>query len=276
MVKRMLCLLALALLLPCAALAGDRVIDDADLFGSWEIASMEDIIQRIAEEYQMDVVVLTTYDVEKTNNDYPIQDYADLYYEQHGFGLGQDDAGLLYMIDMTNRAPCISTSGVMIDYITDSRLERLFDVSAPYLSSGQYGQAALELLELLEEFLDDGRVECSFRYDAETGQRLSGLYNRLTETELAFAVLCGVAVALCMYGVVSARYKLKGSTYSYDLGANGRCSMTNATERFLREKRTVVHHSDNGDHHGGGGGSGSSVHTSSSGGSHGGGVGGRF
>lgn len=275
MVKRMLCLLVLALLLPCGAMASSRVIDDADLFSSWEVASMEDIIQRIADEFQMDVVVLTTYDVEKTYNDYPIQDYADLYYEQHGFGLGQDDAGLLYMIDMTNRAPCISTSGVMIDYITDSSLERLFDVSAPYLSSGQYGQAALELLELLEEFLDDGRVEGSFRYDAETGQRLSGLYNKLTEGELAFAVVCGLVVALCMYGTVSARYKLKGTTYSYDVGTNAKCRMTNATERFIREKRTVVHHSDDGDHHGGGG-NGSSVHTSSSGGSHGGGVGGRF
>lgn len=278
MVKRILCLLAVALLLPWAAMADSRVIDDANLFTGGEMTRMEKIIQRIAEAYQMDVVVLTTYDVPQTYSDYPIQDYADLYYEQHGYGLGQDDAGLLYMIDMTNRAPCISTSGVMIDYITDSRLERLFDVSAPYLSSGQYGQAALVLLEQLEEFLEDGRVEGSFRYDAETGQRLNGLYNKLTTNEFIFAVVCGLAVAFCMYGTVCARYSLKGSTYSYDVNANTRCQITNATEHFLREKRAVVHHPDGGDHHhhGGGGGNGSSVHTSSSGGSHGGGVGRRF
>lgn len=279
MVKRMLCLLAVVSLLPCAAFASAQVVDDASLFTTSEIAQMEEIIQRIAEAYQMDVVVLTTYDVPKTYSDYPIQDYADLYYEQHGYGLGEDGAGLLYMIDMTNRAPCISTSGVMIDYITDSRLERLFDVSASSLSAGRYGQAALRLLEQLESYLQEGRQEGSFRYDAVTGQRLSGLYNKLTQGELLLSALCGCGVALFMYLTVHAKYNLKGSTYTYDAATNTRCRTTKATEHFIREKRTVVRHDQSGGgHHGGGGsgGQGSSVHTSSGGGSHGGGVGGRF
>lgn len=277
MVRRFLCLLAM-LLLPYAAMADNQVIDDAELFTSGEIALMEECIQRMADLYQMDVVVLTTYDVPQTYSDALIQDYADLYYEQHGYGLGADEAGLLYMIDMTNRAPCISTSGVMIDYINDSRLEELFDVSGPYLSRGQYGQAAMQVLEHLENFLREGREEGSFRYDAVTGKRLSGLYNKLTQGELILALVCGGVAALLMFLTVSARYSLKGSTYSYDVDANATCRITGTTEQFLREKRSVVHHPSGGGPHGGshGGGGGSSVHTSSSGGSHGGGVGGRF
>lgn len=277
MVKRMLCLLAAVLLLPCLAFAGAQVVDDASLFSAAEISQMEDIIQRIADEYQMDVVVLTTYDVPATSSDAPIQDYADLYYENNGYGLGDDKAGLLYMIDMTNRAPCISTSGVMIDYITDSRLEDLFDVSADFLSSGQYGQAALKLLNRLEAFLEEGRLEGSFRYDAETGKRLSGLYNVLTDDEMLLAAVCGVAVALFMYFTVSGRYSLKGSTYTYDRDANTDCEITSAKERFVRETRRVIRNQSGGNgSHGGSSGGGSAVHTSSSGGSHGGGVGGRF
>lgn len=279
MVKRMLCLLAAVLLLPCFAFASAQVVDEASLFSADEISQMEEIIQRIADEYQMDVAVLTTYDVPAAYSNAPIQDYADLYYENNGYGLGDDKAGLLYMIDMTNRMPCISTSGVMIDYITDSRLEDLLDVSGDFLSSGQYGKAALHLLNKLERQLAEGRQEGSFRYDAETGKRLTGLYNNLTDNEILLAAASGIAVALFMYFTVSSRYNLKGSTYTYDRNANTDCQITNAQERFVRETRRVVHNQSGGGSRGGsgsGGGSGSRVHTSSSGGSHGGGVGRRF
>lgn len=279
MVKRILCAVLLLMLLPCAALANEMVIDDADLFSTFEENDMETIIQRIEAEYQMDIVILTTYDVPSTYSDAVIQDYADTYFDDHGYGLGEDRAGLLYMIDMTNRAPCISTSGVMIDYITDSRLETLFNVSYDELAEGEYGRAAVALLNYLERFLKEGRQEGSFRYDAETGQRLSGLYNKLTGMEALIALAAGLAVAGVMYAMVSARYNLKGSTYQYDRAANTSCELTKNDASFLRQSVSVVRHStSNGGRSGGGGygGGGSSVHRSSGGRSHGGGVGRRF
>lgn len=280
MVKRILCILLLALLLPCVALANEMVIDDANLFSMFEISDMEEIIQRIEAEYQMDVVVLTTYDVPETYSDSIIQDYADTYFDQHGYGMGEDAAGLLYMIDMTNRAPCISTSGVMIDYITDDRLDTLFNVSYDKLASGDYGRAAVALLQYLEHFLEEGRQEGSFRYDAETGQRLSGLYNALTGMEMLLAFGVGLVVMVVMYTTVSARYNLKGSTYKYDRSANTSCEFTKDDEQYLRQSVNVIRHTtNNGGRSGGGysgGGRGSSVHRSSGGRSHGGGVGRRF
>ena len=280
MVKRILCMLLLALMLPCAALADNAmVVDDAELFSTFEINDMEQIIRRIEAEYQMDILVLTTYDVPKAYSDRAIQDYADTYFDEQGYGLGEDSAGLLYMIDMTNRAPCISTSGVMIDYITDDRLETLFNVSYDYLVEGDYGRAAVALLNYLERFLAQGRQEGSFRYDAETGRRLSGLYNALTGTEMVVAAAAGLAVAGLMYAAVSAKYNLKGSTYRYDVAANATCDFTRNDEQFLRQSTSVIRHSSNHGGHGGGGGRsgrGSSVHRSSGGRSHGGGVGRRF
>lgn len=280
MVKRILCMLLLALMLPCVALAGNdaMVIDDANLFSIFEIEDMEQIIRRIEAEYQMDIAVLTTRDVPSTYSDSVIQDYADTYFEEQGYGLGEDDAGLLYMIDMTNRAPCISTSGVMIDYITDDRLDTLFNVSYDHLVAGDYGHAAVALLNYLERFLEEGRLEGSFRYDAETGQRLSGLYNALTGTEMLIAAAVGLAVAGVMYSSVSAKYSLKGSTYRYDASANAACQFTRDDEQYLRQTTNVIRHaSNNGGRSGGGSsGRGSSVHRSSGGRSHGGGVGRRF
>lgn len=269
--KRLLALIAAMLLVPCMALASSRVIDDAGLFSESEIAKMEELIASMQETYQMDVVVLTSEEAGYKDT----QDFADLYYENHGYGIGDDKAGLLYLIDMRNRVPCISTAGAMIDFITDSRLEELFDCSYDQLKAGQYGQSTLTLLRKLESFLKAGRQEGSFRYDRDTGKRLSGVYNPLTGAETLVALLAGLAVAFIMYRAVTSRYSLKGGTYRYNLAENGSCKLTRNDETFLRQSVSVVRHDTNsgggGGHSGGGGGS--AVHNSSSGMSHGGGVG---
>ncbi len=281
MVKRFLCTLWVLLLLPMLAMAETQpVVDDASLFTASEIQQMTTIIRRIQETYQMDAVVVTSHAVkEDTWGDGDVsQAFADDYFDYNGYGLGTDEAGLLYLIDMTNRVPVISTKGVMIDYITDHRLEEIFDNSASYLKHGQYGQAAITVLTTLEGFLQEGREEGSFRYDAVTGERLSGLYNKLTKSEAVFSVIVGLGCALLFVCVVCFRYSLKGSTYKYDPAQHCQISWLDRKDRFLRQSivRTRNEPSGGGGHGGGGGGFGSSVHTSSSGSSHGGGVGGRF
>ena len=93
----------------------------------------------------------------------------------------------------------ISTKGIMIDYITDSRLEELFDCSYDALAAGDYARSTMQLLNRLESFLADGIQEGSFRYDKATGKRLTGLYNALTSGELLVAVLAGIGVAPVSY-----------------------------------------------------------------------------
>ena len=281
MVKRFLCILWALLLLPLLALAETQpVVDDASLFTASEIQQMTAIIHRIQETYQMDAVVVTSKQVKE---DYwgdgdVSQAFADDYFDYNGYGLGTDEAGLLYLIDMTNRVPVISTKGVMIDYITDHRLEEMFDNSASYLRQGRYGQAAITVLTTLEVFLQEGREEGSFRYDAVTGERLSGLYNTLTKGEAVLAVMVGLGCSLLLVCTVCFRYSLKGSTYKYNPSQHCQISWLDRKDKFLRQSvvRTRNEPSGGGGHGGGGGGLGSSVHTSSSGSSHGGGVGGRF
>ncbi len=265
---RALCVLLIVLLPVCAA-AESRVFDEAELFTSAEIAQMENKIAEIQQAYQVDAVVLTSYDAPYDRS----LDYADLFYENGGFGMGEDDAGLLFFIDMNNRVPTISTTGVMIDYITDSRLEKLLDVGYDELSYGQYCDAALAVLDLLDEFMHDGRQEGSFRYDSVTGQRLSGLYNTLTLPEFAIAAIVAFAVAALFVTTVQARYSLKGGAYRYDVEGNATRDLTRDEETFLRQHVTRTVHSQPSS---GGSGSGSAVHRSSSGRSHGGGSGRRF
>ena len=270
---RRLCVLVLLLMaLPLAALAAPSVVDNAGLFTEREIQQMEEIITDIQTTYQMDVVVLTSRSVWDDT-----QDFADLYYERNGYGMGEDDAGLLYLIDMRNRVPCISTSGAMIDYITDRRLNDLFDRSYDSLKAGRYGQAALIVLERLQDILRQGRQEGSFRSDAETGKRLSGVYNTLTRSEMLLGAAVAAAVALVMYLTVLKRYSLKNRPYHFSAGVEVSRVLKADDEVFLRQDVVRVRNPDpssgGGNSGGNGGGLGSGVHTSSSGGTHGGGVG---
>ncbi len=278
MVRKLIAALVLLMfLLTGTALADEQVIDDANLFSANDIVRLTDIINRIETRHDVDIVVLTTYN---TPDDYSdsmirIRNYADDYYDQHGYGMGPDDSGLLFLIDMNNRVMWISTGGVMIDYITDAREEEIFDAAEYGMRSGNYGQAAAAAMDMVSRQMDQGRQEGTFRYDEATGKRIGGIYNALTGAETLIALIAGVAAALVMFLSVKGGYDLKGSTYSYDVNANASIAMTKDSEQFLRRtvSRTArVTSSGGGSGHSGGGRSGGSgVHRSSGGVSHGGG-----
>lgn len=274
MVKKLLCLMTVVLMLiPGMAMAAGAVYDNANLFTASEIQNMEAYIAQLREDYGMDVLVLTS---EEARLGYSL-DYADLFYEQHA----SSEDGLLFFIDMRNRVPTISTSGEMIDLITDHRLDTLLGVGYEDLARGRYGSATMSVLRQLNTYLKQGREQGSYRYDAQTGQRLTGYYNELTFMEIVVAAGAGILVAVLVVSVVSGSYSLKGGTYRYSIGNNAARTLTRDEEHFVTQH--VTRHvnqpapssgsSSRGYHSSG---RGSSVHHSSSGRSHGGGSGRKF
>lgn len=278
MVKKMILSLMLALLLlPAAALADVQVIDDAGVIGEDMEIEITRAIDQIEEEYQIDLVVLVTEDVptDYSEDSWRIEAYADDFFDYGGYGMGDDASGMLYMIDLNNRIPWISTAGVMIDYLNDSRIEALHDASYSYLASGRYDKAALTVINRTGDYLRQGREKGQFRFDRDTGERISGLYNPLEGFEVLLAAGGGVAAALIFIGAVNGSYSLKGSTYSYPMQKKTAFNLTRDEESFLRQTVSRVARSS-GSGGGGGRSGGSSVHRSSSGRSHGGGGGRRF
>lgn len=274
MVKKLIPLLLVLLILPVLALADAQVLDRENLFTGSEITQMEAMIERIESKHQVDIVILTTRDVPKDYSEdmRRVRDYADDFYDNGGYGMGKDNSGMLILLDMNNRVIWLSTGGVMIDYITDSREESIIDAGYDDLRRGNYGRALIASLNKVEDFMDKGREEGTFRYDEVTGERLGGIYNALTSGEIIVAAMAGLAVAGVIWMSVSGTYQLKGSTYSYDLDRNSTLTLTKDTEHFVRQFSTRTPRST-GTGSGGGGHSsgGSGVHRSSGGVSHGGG-----
>lgn len=264
-------LLVLSCLWASAALAdGDRVFDRAELFTASEVQELEQEIQAFQKETGMDFVIVTSNESHKGS----AQQVADEYYDQGGFGLDEEKSGILYYIDMDDRYHYLSTTGAMIDYMTDARIENAIDEVTRYLSAGAYAQGASQMVSVVRQYVRAGIPEGQYRYDVVTGQRLTARHKALTKNEIILALVIGFAVCLIYVACVRSRYSLKGSTYHYSYQDNGSMKLTDQEDTYLRTTTTRVRKPDppeNTGSHGGGGGSG--VHTSSSGTSHGGGGG---
>ena len=275
MVRKLLPVLLILLMLPVIALADVQVIDNANLFNPNEVTQMIDTIGRIELNHQVDIVVLTTNDVPTDYSEemWRVRNYADDYYDNGNYGMGTDNSGILILLDMHNRVMWLSTGGVMIEYINDSREERILDDAYAYLSYGSYGSAINAALDRVEYYMNKGREEGTFLYDEVTGERLSGMYNALTSGEMGIAGLAGGGIALMIYLSVSGSYNLKGSTYSYDRNANTSVTLTKDDEEFVRQfsRRALRNTGSHGSSGGGGRSGGSGVHRSSGGVRHGGG-----
>lgn len=259
------------------ALADTQVQDDAGLFTADEIAEISAICDRIESAYQVDMFVLTSQDVPSGQT----TAYADDYFDYNGLGMGDDRAGMLYLIDMHNRQCWISTRGVMIDYITDEREEGILDAGWDEMLDKEYGQSVIKVLKQTEKYLKQtekylkqGRTSGQFRYDEVTGRRLTELYepeNMLTGMEILIAAIAGLAVMGIFIASVSGKYNLKGSTYSYDLNGLASVKLSRNDSHFVREHVTRVKHPDPPSSSHGGSSHGSGTHVSSSGATHGGG-----
>lgn len=274
MKKSLAILLALLLMCLCSIALADtqHVIDEADLFTAAEEAALEGLIADFQRETSMDFVILTT------SRDYGSQQStADDCYDQGGYGLGEYKSGALYYIDMYERIPYLSTAGLMIDYMTDARIEAAHDSAYSRLASGDYAGAAEQMIHAVYGYVKAGIPEGQYQYDIITGQRLTAFHKALTSSEVLVCALIALVAALLFIKNVQGRYTLKSSTYSYDYAANASCDLTAQTDDYLRTTTTRTRKApppSSGGHGGRSGGSG--VHRSSSGASHGGGAGRRF
>ena len=161
--------------------------------------------------------------------------------------MGDDRAGMLYLIDMNNRQCWISTRGVMIDYITDEREEGILDAGWDEMLDKEYCQSVIKVLKQTEKYLKQGRTSGQFRYDEVTGRRLTELYepeNMLTGMEILIAAIAGLAVTGIFIASVNGKYNLKGSTYSYDLNGLASVKLSRNDSHFVREHVTRVKHPD--------------------------------
>lgn len=241
--KRLLSLALILLLIMsisiCISASGSKIIDKAGLLSSRDISSLEDKAQKIADTYQMDVVIVTVDSLGGKT----AQAFADDYFDYNGFGLGDKDSGILLLIAMNDREWAVSTHATARQVITNSDIDIIMEQVIPHLSTGDYGYAFDEFLTLVE-----------IEYEAGITRNLP--------LQIAISLGVGALVALIVLLVMrsrmnTARAQRGAASYikpgSYDLY---RCQ-----DFYLYSRTTRVRKQDN---------NGSGGHRSSSGRTHGG------
>ena len=281
MIKRIsaiLTALLLCLAFPIAVFAASslpKLTDEAGLLSEAEFQEVNNALDAVSETYDADIAVLTVNGLGGKT----IRDFADDYYDENGYGTGDDKSGVLWVIDMDSRESYITTSGEGITAVTDFGRDELAEAVYPYLSSGDYKGAMLEYARTMDNYFraesEGSPVDTYDDYDEEPE-----VEEEKTTSPGAYAGGAGIAVAggfglsFAATGAMkrkmkSVRQQTSASAYADQEGFH----LTENTDRYLYHRVVAVPiPRDNNNRPTGG----SSVHISSSGSTHGGGSLGKF
>ena len=111
-----------------------RVVDNEHILSNSELTSLTNKLDKISTEYNIDVAVYTT----QTFNGKTAMAFADDIYDYNGYGMGENDDGILLVLSVTQREYCISTFGKAINIFTNSRLNKIFDELDNYFGNGYW------------------------------------------------------------------------------------------------------------------------------------------
>lgn len=272
MKKWMLLLLTCILtILGCATVsAGQHVIDDAGLFTTEEINEMESKISQIGKSWGIDTLILTTEDTKGES----ARDYGAGYFLNGGYGYGDAQDGVAFVIDMGNRDAQMLTHGRAIDIFTDYYIDVIWDDVSPKLSDGAYTEAMKLFLQKVDYYCAEYE---KYLANPDTYQ---SEYQREQQKSVRYIFMIGgliVSIILSTGAILWMRAKhnnvkpfTDGQAYLKSNGVQMRINQ----DRFLSTHTTRTAIPKNNNHGGSSWGGGSS--TSSSHGSSFGGGGGKF
>ena len=233
--------------------ASEKVYDFADLFSLDEELSLYNSINSFIEKTGYDMAIVTV----NYNNKESAMEYADDFYDYNDFSKN----GILFLIDMDTREYYISTSGEVIFYFDDYRIESVLDVLEYDIGSGNYIGAANSFVDEVIYYNDLGIVTSKYAIDK------NGKIVRKTPWLLfiIISLVVGVIVTLILKG----RNKKIKISKDADKYLNGDLKVTRREDRFLfRDTKRIYSPISSSS---GGSGGGFSSHSGSSGISHGGG-----
>ena len=123
------------------------VHDMADLLTDEEENDLQNLLADLSSIHGGNHLIVTTDDVEGKTS----MEYADDFFDYKGYG----PDGSLLLINMEDREWWISTTGFMIDVLTDSDISRLGDAVTDDLKNESYYEGFREYIRNLNSELDD-------------------------------------------------------------------------------------------------------------------------
>lgn len=230
----MLVIFCLALAIPASAKSSpDRVVDEADLLSKSKESALRETLDEMSEQYQADIVVVTLESVGRQS----IDDYIVSYFEDNDYGLGDDRACVMLMIDMQERDVRILTYGFCNDAMSDSDVDNIIDEITPMLSDAEYADAFNTFADKCGEYIDE-------------------YLNFPIFSNLIKCLVIGLVIALIVTSVMRGQLKtVRKQDTANQYVKSGSMHVTHATDLFLYRNVSRVKKAQNssGSHGGGSG-----------------------
>lgn len=128
------------------------VVDNADLLTTEEENALCARFEMLAQEYQMELAVLTVPDLEGKT----AEEYADDFYDYNGYGYGENDDGMLVLYkpgEEGNRYIHITTHGKGLKAFSNSVCDNIIDSMIDDLKNENYASAFNTYADLGEKYL---------------------------------------------------------------------------------------------------------------------------
>lgn len=228
--------------------AAEQIFDQASLFSESQQAEITDQIAIFEKNTGMDAAVVTTNDAQGKT----AQVYANNFYDEHHFGVGEARSGFLFLIDMDNRTYYISTKGKMKELLTEARIKKMLDHAEDDMIDGNYHLAALSVIK--------DAIGYSDRYQYDSASDQFKRVRKLTPIKTMIAIVVGAIAGIASYSSVYGTYNLKRSTYKYAYREKSSLQLTQKEDQlintFTTTRRIPRPSSSSGGSGGGGGGHG--------------------
>lgn len=238
--KKLLKLLVAVLILccvPCQAKAESeyqRVNDNANLMSESETASLNELADAESERYQCDIVILS---INGTDGE-SVDNYADIYYSDYGYGYGDKKDGVILVVDMDSRECRMVNTGKAMDVFTGWGINYICDEIKADLSDENYYNAFKTYIDLTTKFLE--QAEKGKPYDEN-----NKFETPKTTIDYIVNVLIGFAVSLVITLIIMMvmKSKLKSVDREYaakNYVAPGSLNVTASRELYLYSTRTMT------------------------------------
>ena len=231
----------------------ERLEDEAGLLVSSQKSALLNKLNEISERQKFDIVVVTVTSLDGKT----AKAFADDYFDDNGYGQGNNSDGILLLLNYSSKEWSISTHGYGKTAFTDYGQQKIMETLTPMLSDGNFNSAFNEFASLCDDYITKARSGNPVDIDdvpipAEKNILKTALISVAIGTILAFIVSSSMKRSL-----VSVSMQKKADNYTRDNSMN----ITDSREIFLYKNVTSKTKSQSG---------GSTTNKSSSGREHGG------
>ncbi|MDO5734411.1 MAG: TPM domain-containing protein [Eubacteriales bacterium] len=181
--------------------------DEVGLLSDAEYDRLLKQLETISKRHKCDVAVVTVYSL----NGLTAEEFADDYFDYNGYGYGQDDDGILFLLSMEYRDWAMTTHQFGIYAFDDYGLDQIFSELKADLAADQYYSAFSRFAEECDYFLERARAGKPVRIHDE--KRKKARVMGMSLAGLGFGSIGGIAPVNRMRKELKTVHRVYGASH---------------------------------------------------------------